>query len=57
LRGIPALTLDSAPPKPAGLFQPEPAGSRFSRFLAQTGQVVTGNREGGFFLVIGKREG
>jgi carbamoyltransferase len=57
LRGIPALTLDSAPPEPAGLFQPEPAGSRISRFLAQAGQVVTGNREGGFFLVIGKREG
>lgn len=57
LRGVPALTLDAPPPAPDGLFTAEPLGSGFSRLLAQTGQLVTGNREGGFFLMIGQREG
>ncbi|MEN8162014.1 MAG: hypothetical protein ABFS41_18235, partial [Myxococcota bacterium] len=55
LRGVPALTLEAPPPAPDGLFSPEPLGSKTSRGIAQAAQGVTGNREGGFFLVIGQR--
>ena len=53
LRGIPALTLGEEPP--ADLFQPAPLGSRFDRLLTQALQVGSGSREGGFFVMVGRR--
>ena len=55
MRSIP----DSAPGdgalEPAGLFQPVSGSSKRNRFVAQARQIVTGSREGGFFLMIGRR--
>lgn len=55
VRGIPSLTLDNAPATPDDLFREEPVGSRFDRFVAQTGQIATGSREGGFFVMVGRK--
>ena len=38
------------------LFEPCPKGTRLERFLAQLKMVVTGNREGGFFIMIGQKK-
>jgi len=49
-------TLDSGAPLPTdGLFRPERPGTKFDHMLAQGTQIITGNREGGFFLMIGRR--
>jgi carbamoyltransferase len=37
------------------LFRPTRPGSARDRFLSQARQIVTGSREGGFFLMIGRR--
>jgi len=37
------------------LFQPSPRGTALERGLVQAGMIVTGNREGGFFIMIGRR--
>lgn len=37
------------------LFNPSPRGSSLERGLVQIGMIVSGNREGGFFIMIGKR--
>jgi carbamoyltransferase len=37
------------------LFAPRPAGTVFSRFLSQMADVGSGYREGGFFIIIGRR--
>ncbi len=37
------------------LFHPSPRGSALERGLVQTGMIVSGNREGGFFIMIGRR--
>ena len=37
------------------IFMPQSRGTRFDHFLAQTAQVFSGSREGGFFLMIGRR--
>jgi carbamoyltransferase len=55
LRGVPSVTLDGDPLPPDGLFTPERRGSRLDHFLSQALQIVTGNREGGFFVMIGRR--
>jgi carbamoyltransferase len=44
-------------PEDAGLFTATTAGSAPKRFLAQSRLIATGNREGGFFLMIGQRPG
>jgi len=38
-----------------GLFTAETPGSRARRGWSQAAQVVTGSREGGFFIMIGQR--
>lgn len=38
------------------LFRPSPRGTALERGLVQTGMIVTGNREGGFFIMIGRRK-
>lgn len=37
------------------LFEPAGQGTRFERALAQAKMIVTGSREGGFYIVIGKK--
>ena len=37
------------------LFRPAAAGTRIDRALAQAKMVATGNREGGFYIMIGRR--
>ena len=38
------------------LFEPTPSGTRFERFLAQTEMLLRGSREGGFFVMIGRKK-
>jgi hypothetical protein len=51
------VTLDGEPLAGDALFTPERPGSSFDHLLAQAAQVVTGNREGGFFIMIGRKPG
>ena len=37
------------------LFKPERLGSAFERLIVNLGEVVTGHREGGFFIIIARR--
>lgn len=37
------------------LFEPEAPGNAVERFLAETGAILRGSREGGFFIVIAQR--
>src|SRR5262249_20683942 len=37
------------------LFDPRPSGNAFGRFLSQLADMASGYREGGFFIVIGRR--
>ena len=37
------------------LFEPERAGNALERFLVETGMILSGSQEGGFFIVIGKK--
>src|SRR6185436_5142472 len=53
LRSIPACAPDETALPPGGLFQPGRPCSARDRFVNQAKQIVTGNREGGFFLMIG----
>jgi SAM-dependent methyltransferase len=55
VRGIPALRLADGDLPPDGLFSPAERGGHLDRFFSQAAQVVTGSREGGFFLMIGRR--
>jgi carbamoyltransferase len=54
VRGVPSLTPGGGPAD-AGLFAPESPGSRFDRMLVQGAQVWRGSKEGGFFLMIGRK--
>jgi ubiquinone/menaquinone biosynthesis C-methylase UbiE len=37
------------------LFEPNPKGTRFDHFMVQFGDLVTGGKDGGFFIMIGRR--
>jgi len=37
------------------IFEPNPRGNWFHHFLAQSGTILSGSREGGLFLMIGKK--
>ncbi len=37
------------------LFTPEEPGNAFERLLVELGMTLRGSREGGFFIVIGRR--
>jgi ubiquinone/menaquinone biosynthesis C-methylase UbiE len=37
------------------LFAPNPNGTKFDHFLVQCGDLLTGGRDGGFFIMIGRR--
>ena len=55
VRGIPAVSPDDDGLDRNTLFEPVPRGTKTDHFLSQAKQVFTGSREGGFFLMIGKR--
>jgi hypothetical protein len=39
------------------LFEVNPRGTRADNFLVQLGMILSGGREGGFFIMIGRRVG
>jgi SAM-dependent methyltransferase len=54
VRGVPTTTpLERE--APGGLFEPAPRGDAADHFLSQLGQIASGNREGGFFVMIARR--
>jgi carbamoyltransferase len=54
VRGVPSVI--PGPEKLDGdLFEPRPRGTALEHFVAQVNQIVTGNREGGFFLMIARK--
>jgi len=55
VRGVPSLTPGAVSLNGEGLFIEEPKGTTMDHFLAQAREVVTGNREGGFFIMIGRK--
>jgi carbamoyltransferase len=57
VRGVPSVTPDGRSPARDGLFTPEQPGTALDHLIAQGVQIVTGNREGGFFLMIGRKPG
>jgi len=58
VRGVPSVS-PAAPRLGPGtdLFRAEPEGSAVEHALAQLQQVADGNKEGGFFIMIGRRPG
>jgi SAM-dependent methyltransferase/uncharacterized protein YbaR (Trm112 family) len=54
-RGVPATTLSAQPISNGDLFDVTPAGSKLEHLLIELGQIVAGSREGGFFLMIGRK--
>jgi SAM-dependent methyltransferase len=52
VRGIPSTT---GSPSGDDLFAPEPPGSALNHATVQAKQIITGSREGGFFLMIGRK--
>jgi carbamoyltransferase len=55
VRGIPALSSDGGEIARGELFRPVPVGSKRDHVVSQLKQVLTGSREGGFFLMIAQR--
>jgi carbamoyltransferase len=53
VRGIPSTRGSSS--DGAALFAPEPAGSTLDHAAVQAKQIITGSREGGFFLMVGRK--
>ena len=57
VRGVPAMRPDDDGLAGANLFEPQPRGTALDRLVAQATEVVAGQKEGGFFLMIGKKPG
>jgi SAM-dependent methyltransferase len=55
VRGIPPVRPGDHLASGDSLFSSTPAGTRLDHFLVQSKQIVTGSREGGFFLMIGQK--
>jgi len=55
VRGVPPVTPSPMQLEGTNLFEPEPRGTPLDHLLVQTREVVTGSREGGFFLIIGRK--
>jgi carbamoyltransferase len=57
VRGIPRVTLAGEDATAKNLFTVSPPGTPADHFWVQAKQIVTGSREGGFFLMIGRAAG
>ena len=58
IRGVPAMRYEDDGLAGCSLFEPQPRGTTLDRFVAQATQVFgSGQREGGFFVMIGRKPG
>ena len=57
VRAIPSTSPDSDDLTETNLFEPVACGSRIDHVRTQLRQVLTGNREGGLFVIIGRKPG
>jgi ubiquinone/menaquinone biosynthesis C-methylase UbiE/uncharacterized protein YbaR (Trm112 family) len=55
INSIPKATAESFAPDEK-LFEPNPNGTKFDHFLVQFGDLLSGGRDGGFFIMIGRRK-
>jgi SAM-dependent methyltransferase len=56
VRGVPSVSgNDNTEPDQDDLFVPTERGSRWDHLRVQLRQIVDGNREGGFFIMIGRK--
>lgn len=55
VRGIPSVTSEGNSLDKCDLFNSQPVGTALDHILVQLRQIAAGNREGGFFLMIGRR--
>ncbi len=55
VRGVPSTAGADGDDPDGTLFDPTDPGSAWDHFRVQLGQIVKGNREGGFFVMIGRR--
>jgi SAM-dependent methyltransferase len=57
VRGVPSVTPGPDDLGRVDLFDERPRGTALDHFLVQSRQIVAGQREGGFFLMIGRKPG
>ena len=58
VRGIPAMRLEDDGLEGDSLFEAQPRGNKLDRRLAQLAEILApGQREGGFFVMIGRKPG
>jgi hypothetical protein len=55
VRGIPSVTVPGDALEDSNLFEPTPRGGAVDHFLVQLAQIGAGIREGGFFIMIGRK--
>jgi hypothetical protein len=55
VRGVPSISGRDHDQKDEALFEPTDPGSVWDHSRAQLNQIVAGNREGGFFIMIGRK--
>jgi SAM-dependent methyltransferase/uncharacterized protein YbaR (Trm112 family) len=55
VRGVPSVTSRKEDPANVKLFNPSGSGTRWDHLAVQARQIVTGSREGGFFVMIARR--
>jgi hypothetical protein len=55
VRGVPSVTTACSGLARGNLFEPTERGTAVDHFLVQTREIVTGSREGGFFIMIGRK--
>ena len=55
VRGVPSVTGGAEDVTRGALFDPADAGSGWDHFRVQLKQIAEGNREGGFFIMIGRK--
>jgi hypothetical protein len=55
VRSLPCSKPFQPPSRANSLFEPERPGNAFERALVELGMVRGGSREGGFFVVIGRK--
>ena len=57
VRGVPSVVPGNPALTSPNLFSPEPRGTSLDHGLVEVREIVTGNREGGFFIMIGRKVG